>query len=131
MHINMPKLTDAHRGPLTPQSAQKRFSVSFNCLRRRFKLESQSSLLVGGLAVKENDAMFSLYKVACVCTCLAFVCKYARLAYSVSQSGRRNAMLVVWHGPFPSMIMPEEGEMIIFGCDDDDVVRVVVSSDVK
>ena len=62
----MPKLTDAHRGPLTPQSAQKRFSVSFNCLRRRFKLESQSSLLVGGLAVKENDAMFSLCKVACV-----------------------------------------------------------------
>jgi hypothetical protein len=56
MHIKIPRFTDAQRGPFTPQSAQNRFSESFNSFRKRFRLLSQSSAAPTGLAVKLDMA---------------------------------------------------------------------------
>ena len=110
----MPKLTDAHRGPLTPQSAQKRFSVSFNCLRRRFKLESQSSLLVGGLAEGKRCHVYSVQSR--VRTCLAVVCN-DRLVLSLPRRSQSSSAVAIGGLVRSSAVVPsrddDEGRRII------------------
>ena len=69
--------------------------------------------------MKENDAMFTLCKVACVGTCLAVVCNdmltgLVRLSVWQTQC---NVSCVAWS--VRSMIMP----LIISPCDDDDDER--------